>query len=173
MALHFGIDLGTGRSAFSLHALRSVANLQQFMARQERSAGVIVFHTSADNSKRSYLLLDYGKHWDFPKGHVEKRETDLDAAIRELEEETGITRIELVPDFARSIVYFFRHSKRGLVRKEVMFFLAETKSRKVTLSHEHVGHIFLPFDEAIARLTYPNAKQVLRDANEHLEKSGK
>ena|SRR5450432_1883324 len=136
------------------------------MARQEFSAGIVVFHRG---NVRAFLLLDYGKHWDFPKGHLEKNEDDLTAALRELEEETGIKKVELADGFAKESVYFFRHPRRGLTRKKVIFYLAAVKQKKVTISHEHVGYDFLPFDEALDRLTYPTAKQLLRDANDYLQ----
>jgi bis(5'-nucleosidyl)-tetraphosphatase len=140
------------------------------MARRERSAGVIVFHRSR---QLTFLLLDYGKYWDYPKGHLEKGEDDLTAALRELHEETGIDNAEFVPGFAKEIVYFFKHSRHGLIRKEVVFFLASVQSKKVKLSNEHVDYAFLPFNEAVERVKYPAAKQVLRDANEYLEKMEK
>jgi bis(5'-nucleosidyl)-tetraphosphatase len=138
------------------------------MARNERSAGVVVYYD--DPGGRLFLLLDYGRHWDFPKGHVEKNEDDRAAALRELEEETGLTDISLDPAFAHEITYFFRDRRtKSLIRKTVVFFLAHTTDRKIAISHEHVGFIFLSFDEAIKKLTYPAAKQVLRLAAAHLE----
>lgn len=137
--------------------------------RKERSAGVIVFRTN-DAGERLYLLLDYGRFWDYPKGHVEKDEDDAAAALRELAEETGIADAELLPGFAKEIAYFFRDKKKGLIRKEVVFFAARTSRQRIKLSHEHSGSAWLPFDEAIERLTYANAKQVLRDAHAFFEK---
>src|SRR4051794_39411145 len=90
----------------------------RFMATRERSAGVIVFHRERGNKPVTYLLLDYGRHWDYAKGHVDKNEDDLSAALRELREEAGMEDVKLMPDFAKEIAYFFRHPKRGLIRKE-------------------------------------------------------
>lgn len=115
-----------------------------------------------------FLLLDYGKHWDFPKGHIEKGETELAAATRELAEETGLLDVRFLPDFRHEITYFFRKPRRGLVRKSVVFFLAEAADATVTLSHEHVGFEWLNFDRAIERVTFPTAKEVLRRANDRL-----
>ena len=144
------------------------------MAREERSAGVVVFRADpASPGGRVYLLLDYGRYWDYPKGHVEKGEDDLTAALRELAEETGITDAGIDPDFRHDITYFFRDRKKGLIRKTVTFFLASTRSADVTLSHEHVGYAYLPFDEGLARLNYPNAKATLQAAHEHLARAGK
>jgi 8-oxo-dGTP pyrophosphatase MutT (NUDIX family) len=142
------------------------------MAREERSAGVVLFRADPDApGGRVFLLLDYGRYWDYPKGHVEAGEDDLTAALRELHEETGIADAALLPDFRHDITYFFRDRKKGLIRKTVTFFLASTRSTGVTLSHEHVGHTFLPFEQALARLNYPNAKATLQAAQDFLTRS--
>jgi 8-oxo-dGTP pyrophosphatase MutT (NUDIX family) len=139
------------------------------MPRREQSAGVVIFRSSPAH-KRQYLLLDYGKHWDFPKGHVEKGENLRQTAIRELKEETGIADARIVPDFSHEIQYFFRNRRKELIHKFVWFCLAETDSTDVRLSDEHVGYEFLPFDAALKRLTYPSAKSILREANAFLSK---
>lgn len=142
------------------------------MPRQERSAGFILFRNdSAAPGGRLYLLLDYGRHWDYAKGHVEKGESDLDAAIRELKEETGIKAPKVVEGFSHEIEYFFRSSKHGLIRKSVVFFLGQTNARDVILSEEHIAYEYLDYDSAMKRLTYANARETLRKAQEFLSQS--
>ena len=140
------------------------------MPRNERSAGFLIFHrrSGAAPSDLRFLLLDYGRHWDFAKGHVDPGEGDLEAAVRELREETGITQFTRVPEFQQEIVYFFRSGRHGLIRKTVVFFLAEVARTDVILSEEHVGHEFLPFEAAVKRATFAAAKQLLRAAHECL-----
>jgi 8-oxo-dGTP pyrophosphatase MutT (NUDIX family) len=153
-----------------LRALGSI-HYKSIMARNERSAGFIAYSLPGGaGGPPEYLLLDYSRHWDFPKGHVNPGEDDLAAALRELQEETGIagSRVRVVPAFRHDITYFFRDRRKGLVRKTVVFFLAEVGTREVTLSHEHVAFEFLPFEEAVRRVTYAKAKQVLRLAHAHL-----
>jgi 8-oxo-dGTP pyrophosphatase MutT (NUDIX family) len=141
-------------------------------AEQEYSAGIIVFRKAPDGQNR-YLLLDYGKYWDYPKGHLKKHEEEREAALRELEEETGITDIDLTDDFRHEIVYFFHPPGRALVRKTVVFFLGEVKSEKVKISDEHVGYEWLGGDEAVQRVKYPTAKEVMKAALAHLDRTGK
>ena len=136
----------------------------------EHSAGFIIYRHPANGGEIEYLVLDYGRHWDFVKGHVEKGEDDLTAALRELREETGLQSVRVNPDFRHQITYYFRERKKGLIRKSVMFFLAETDAANsdIVLSHEHQAFEFLPFAAAVKRVTFANARQVLRLANDQL-----
>ena len=106
-----------------------------------------------------------GGHWDFPKGHIDDGETEIQTALRELEEETGIVQVKVVDGFRDTITYTFS-GRQEQIGKEVVFFLATTKESKVTLSHEHIDYSWLDFDSAFSRLTYDNARQVLRNAIE-------
>src|SRR4051795_11018349 len=136
----------------------------------ERSAGVIVYRDEPTVAGgRVFLLLDYGRFWDYPKGHVEKGEDDLAAAVRELQEETGITDIELLDGFRHEMSYFFRDKKKGLIKKTVVFFLGMTRAKEITISHEHQGGEFLPYDQALERVTYANAKTALKEAKAFLD----
>ncbi len=50
---------------------------------KEKSCGTIVYHKK--NDKYEFLLLHYPEgHWDFPKGHIETGETEIETALREL-----------------------------------------------------------------------------------------
>ena len=136
--------------------------------KREYSAGFILFRNTAEGVK--FLLLDYGKHWDYPKGHLEKGESAWQAAVRELREETGIRQVDRVGRFQRDMHYRFRSPKKGLVNKTVTFFLGRTRGEAVMLSDEHEGHAWLGFEEALERLTYENARVMLRAAWETLNK---
>ena len=139
------------------------------MARSERSAGFVIFHTRVGpTAVREYLLLDYGRHWDLPKGHLHKGEDDLTAALRELQEETGLVGPRVIPGFKEEILYFFRAGKKGLIRKTVVFYLAETSHQEIVLSDEHVGHVFLPIQDALPRITFPNSRAVVQRAEAFL-----
>ena len=130
---------------------------------REKSAGAIIFHKSSGD----YLLLHYPSgHWDFVKGHVEKGESEEQTLLREAREETGL-EIKIVPGFKETISYFYRHKE--LISKDVIFFLAEAKSKNVRLTREHHGFVWLPFREALEKTTYKNSKAVLKKADEFLK----
>jgi bis(5'-nucleosidyl)-tetraphosphatase len=137
--------------------------------RQEFSAGFLLFRDSPEGPL--YLLLDYGKHWDYAKGHLEDGETAWQAAVRELREETGIRQVDRVTRFQRDMHYVFFSPKKGRVTKTVTYFLGRTRTDVVALSDEHAGYAWLPYEQAIERLTYENAREMLAAAHEALLKS--
>ena len=135
--------------------------------KQERSAGAIVFKR---DKEPIYLLLHYeAKHWDFPKGNIEKGETDIETVKREIKEETGITDIEFIKGFKEKIQYYYKF-EGVLINKSVVFYLAKTLAKEVKLSFEHIDFVWLPYDEAMDRLTFKNAKEILEKAHKFLKK---
>ena len=135
---------------------------------EERSAGAVVFYIG-ENSEPEYLLLHYSAgHWDFPKGNIEAGENEKQTATREIREETYINDLEFMDGFRMKIEYKYRHGKK-VVRKEVVLYLARTRTRNVILSHEHIGFAWKKFDEAMQQLTYLNAKNLLSAAKKHLQ----
>ncbi len=138
---------------------------------KEKSCGIVVFRQG--KSGVNYLILHYGAgHWDFSKGHVEKGEDEIQTALRELKEETGIEKINLEENFREKIEYFFRRGKE-LVRKEVIFFLGETQEKKVKISFEHEGYKWCDYESALKKLTFQTAKNILKKANKFLEEREK
>ena len=135
---------------------------------REKSCGAVVFIKKEEQTK--YLLLNYAaRHWDFVKGNVEPNETEKETVLRELKEETGITDATFIESFKETIAYFYR--RQGLtVHKEVVFFIIETHTEKVELSFEHVGYIWLDYKQAMEKLTFKNAKDVLQKAHDFLKK---
>ena len=132
------------------------------MAR-ERSCGAVIF------SDNDYLLLRYGwGHWGFMKGNVETGEDELETILREAEEETRLTanQLSFIEGFRETITYFYKNEGRTIYKK-VIFLLAESNSRDVTLSHEHNDYAWLDYNEALKRLTYDNAREILQKAEQH------
>lgn len=127
------------------------------------SAGLVLFRIDEETKAREYLLLHYvSGHWDFPKGKIEQGETKLQAALRELKEETNLTA-EILPGFEEQFTYWFRSYDGGeLLQKTVYFFIARTDEKDVVLSHEHIGFAWLPYEQALEKLTYSNAQEVLK-----------
>lgn len=91
---------------------------------------VPIARLSADEHR--YLMICHHQgHWGFPKGHKEGEESDLVAAQREFEEETGIFRYSVFPKIHFAERYHFRKKKGQRVNKTVTYFLSS-----VTLENE-------------------------------------
>jgi len=132
----------------------------------ETSAGIVLFRS--DSNKNEFLLLNYPQgHWDFIKGKIERNETPHETALRETGEETGISNIEFIDGFEESVEYDFRFKKEE-IHKRVIFFLAKTDEKKIHLSHEHSGYIWLEYNDALKKTTFENAKNILSKANKFL-----
>jgi 8-oxo-dGTP pyrophosphatase MutT (NUDIX family) len=148
----------------------------------EISVGAAVFRV--ENGQRIYLILKYPSgHFDFPKGHMEDGETEEGTLRRETEEETGIRTLTVFP-IREGIRYFYvakgsegirrKREGRGIwIFKHVYFYPAETSEMEVLISHEHIGYEWLPYDAALRKLTFENAKKVLRVSEEYLKKAAK
>ena len=138
---------------------------------QEKSCGAVVFKRGKEGIK--YLILHYeAKHWDFPKGKLELNETEEEAAKREIKEETGIDDVQFAEGFKQKISYFYRKNDE-VIHKEVVVFLAETKTEEVKLSFEHIGYVWMGYENAYKKLTFNNSKEVLKKADEFLGKNPK
>ena len=136
---------------------------------EEISAGIVLFRK--ENSKILFLLLHYPSgHWDFVKGKMEKGETTHQTAIRETLEETGIIDIVFVDDFEEWIEYNFQFQGE-LVHKRVVFFLAETKTKEVSISHEHLDYTWMDYQTAMDKTTFDNAKLILSKSKSLLTKT--
>jgi len=138
--------------------------------RKEVSAGVVVFRRV--DGDVVYLLLKYGwGHWGFIKGHIESGEKEIDAARREALEEAGISDLRFVFGFREKIEYDYFMGGRK-IHKTVYYYLAETTQKDVRLSYEHKDFAWLPYEEALKRITYDNDRDVLRKAHRYLKSMG-
>jgi bis(5'-nucleosidyl)-tetraphosphatase len=132
--------------------------------KHQYSAGIIIY--KKENSTILYLLLRYAAgHWDFPKGKIEAGETKQEAALRELTEETNLTA-QIDDNFEETIQYIFMYNNEKTI-KTVYFFTGPATSTNIKLSHEHTDFAWLPYQDALAQLTYDNAKEILKLTNQH------
>ncbi len=130
-------------------------------ARIETSAGGVIYRRDAAGPEVLLIKDSYG-NWGFPKGHVEAGEKSEDAALRESREETGLQRLRLVGSLGTTDWYF--RAEGALVHKYCDYFLVEADpgERAEPQAAEGIGACrWLKPDDALQRVTYDNARQVL------------
>lgn len=144
------------------------------------SAGAIIFWEG--DGTREYLLLCYPSgHFDYPRGHVEASETNEEAARREVREETGIEGVKVFLEKEMRTKFFYvakgreeEHRKkegRGVwIFKEVFMYPGQVPNKRVSLSHEHSEYVWLPYQEALEKVTFKNAKNLLRETETWLQR---
>ncbi len=141
----------------------------------EKSAGAVILRK--EGGKPLFLLLHYPsishrtdkEYWDLPKGHIEKNEDILETVKREIFEETGLREVNFIDGFKKTIKYFFKWEGKNIL-KFVTYYLMETKTKEVKISGEHVGFQWLPYEQALEQLTFKNAKEILKKANDYLQR---
>ncbi len=136
---------------------------------EETSSGVVLFRK--ENKKILFLLLHYPSgHWDFVKGKMEMDESPHETAIRETKEETGIIDVKFLDNFEEWIEYNFQF-EGDLVHKKVVFFLGETKTNDIKISHEHLNYTWMDYATSMEKITFDNAKTVLSKSYALLSKT--
>ena len=132
----------------------------------EFSAGGVVYRRVGDTYE--IVAVHHNRHtdWSLPKGHLEKGETQAQAALREVKEETGLDA--RIVDALGEVVYFYRRPT-GLTRKVVYHFLMEYTGGEFGPPNWEVDEArWIDIDQAHTLLTYKNDLGIVRKAKERL-----
>ena len=133
---------------------------------REKSCGAIVY--TYVNGERLYLVEQMlGGHWGVPKGHVEANENEKETALREIKEEVGL---DVIIDCGFRTINTYS-PKEGVI-KDVVYFVAYSKSTDVTMQLEEVKDIkWLKLKEAINLIEFPSMREILILADDYLNKA--
>ena len=121
-------------------------SLNRIPMKNVKSCGILVFSSGLP---REFLLMKHPKRWDLPKGHIEADESELDCALRELQEETGITREQIEVDLIFRFDHVYHPSYRRLggaqVEKTLVIFLGRLKDPVEIRPNEHATFKWFPW----------------------------
>lgn len=141
---------------------------------KEISAGIIIYRKTEEGLK--FLILYHGHdYWNFPKGKIESEERSFQTALREVREETGLSRNDLrFSDHFRTYerFNFWRRieNKNVKIFKVVIFYLAESGKSQIKLSDEHEGYSWFTYKEALKNLAkHKDSQRVLTEAYNFLQ----
>lgn len=130
-----------------------------------KSCGFVVYKRVGNEN---YYLIIKSLNGDvgFPKGHMESGESELETAIRELKEETGVD-VKAIQGFRRQIEYELRRVPDTI--KQSVYFLGECTSDNIVCQEAEVAEAsFLSYENSIKMLTFEETKNILKEAEAFL-----
>lgn len=149
---------------------------------KEKSAGVIVYRRHPKQGLQYLLLFLHGSYWNFSKGSIEDGESETEAAVREVQEETQLN-VELIPDWRQQTRFFFRQEREGaseLIKKDLVLYLAEVPADshvniadKVAKFEVINGYAWMDFKTACKYLRFKNLKEILAEADSFINSKEK
>ena len=121
------------------------SSIDQFsQMKQVKSCGFILFRGNRATPQKSFLLMKHADRYDLPKGHIEPGESDLECALREMNEETGISidAVQVEPGFEYRSIYYpqYARSDNEIIEKTLIIFLGWVDAPTITISTEHLGY---------------------------------
>jgi 8-oxo-dGTP pyrophosphatase MutT (NUDIX family) len=135
---------------------------------KDQSFGVIPVRQQ--NGELQFLLVQHhAGHWAFPKGHAENGETDLQAARRELKEETGISNVILLEDVSLAETYYFKRGDQT-VSKRVLYFPGIVKDYTVHIQAAEIkAYRWVNVEGAYNLITFGESRRLLTEAKQYLD----
>ena len=148
-----------GRRSRASHTRRSLRRVE------EVSAGGLTIDTLAP-AMPAVLIARHDRRgrliWSLPKGHVEPGETIEAAAVREVEEETGIQG-RVIGTLGTIDFWFVAEERR--IHKTVHHYLLEAAGGELSDADIEVVEVaWVPFSELTARLAYADERKLVENA---------
>lgn len=135
----------------------------------EKSAGGIIFFEDKTTKVLYVAALKKENRRYFPKGHVEKKESSYDAAIREIDEEISLKKIQLIGRLG-STGYSFKDTRKRTINKTVEYFVFQSKKMYQLVPQTAEGYdeaSWVEFNQALATIHFDNDKDMLLKARQY------
>lgn len=124
--------------------------------KKEFSCGAVLY-TVVDGIRKYVLIMEPNGSYGFPKGHRRRNETEIDCALREIKEETGIVP-DILPNFKRTIKY----NVFGKSIKEVTYFVARYDNQDLMPQDKNILEAKMyDLDVALSLLKFSQIKDIL------------
>jgi len=146
------------------------------------TVGVII------NNENKLLLFNRERdhnHWQFPQGGIEDNETPEQAVLREMEEETGLTKLKIIGKIEQIYKYYFplywpsyvpqniiTYNNKWCGQKQIIFFLKQTEDEKPRPREEHEDHQWVNKNELLTTIhpiRISQTKLILKNINQYLK----
>lgn len=133
---------------------------------KEKSCGAIVY--KKENNEFKFLLVKQSNgYYNFPKGHMEKDETELETSIREIKEETNLD-VEVDTGFRCEISYLME--QKNIIKEAIYFVATPTTFDLKNQEGEITECIWCTYDEVLEKLEFDNLKHVFEKGYKYIVK---
>ncbi|WP_342572287.1 NUDIX domain-containing protein [Paenibacillus sp. FSL R5-0749] len=134
-----------------------------------RCEGVAVVLLKKSHDQYRVLMLKRAgrmlhNEWCYVGGGIEKGEKAWEAALREVHEETGITKVRL---YSANQFEQFYSPKEDYIYTAPVFVGYVDESQPVRLNHEHTEYQWMTFDEAKDNAALPGIDDILHFVEKH------
>lgn len=132
----------------------------------EKSCGAVIFRKNKNDVKLLLVKNHNGRHWSFPKGHIEDNESEEETAVREIKEETNLD-VKIMDNFREVSSY----CPFGKIRKEVVFFLARTTGENIRLQESEIdSFLWVDISGAKKLCSYENDFKLIDKADDYIKR---
>ena len=132
---------------------------------KEKSCGV--FAIKKENNLIKIILIRHNDgHWGFPKGHMEKGETEIETAIRETKEETNLD-VTIIPSFRKIVTY----SPKEGVTKDVIYYLGIPSGDVKIDNKEIIDYKWITINEIENYINHEDHIKIINDLKDFLRET--
>ena len=137
----------------------------------EKSCGAVLFRKEKDGL--SFVLVTSPKrYWGFPKGHIERGETEKETAIREIREETSL-QVRFLEGFRAVDEHPLLREGRPNSIKRTVYFLAQYENQTPVPIDPEIAEVrLMNYGDAYRALYSERLKEILKEANDFLCRHG-
>ena len=144
---------------------------------KEFSYGAVVYKICDGEPLFLLVFSRRNERWGFPKGHIEKGETEIETASREIYEETGIRKVNFIDGFKKEEVYIIDgtrpETKGRIAEKHSVYFLAEALSDSMVFYDEEVAETkWVNVNKAKQLLSFSGQRKAIQSAYEKINGLG-
>jgi len=152
----------------------SFARVFDYHCRMETDYSCGVIPVRIEDGTRYYLLVQHkAGHWSFPKGHPEGSEAPLEAARRELMEETGLMGAKLLEAPAFEETYEFTKRSGKQVIKHVTYYLGRVETDAVEIQPEEIAaYAWGDSAQTHDQMTFAEGRSLLAEVDQFLDERG-
>lgn len=144
------------------------------MKKVRKAIAAIIFREKNPNKillvnkvKNEDIKKEIKPEWDIPKGGIKEKETEKDALIREIKEETGLKRIKVIKKLKTKIVFKFpkKYCQEYKKQETTVFVINQTskKEKPTPKTNEIKKAKYFNLEKALTLIKYKETKKAISE----------